>query len=174
MIIQMNQDNMNDYSSSNEHFIVFGRIVPRYENDAWSYTEENFSEQYIKQYDDDEIDMSYVGDENKAVFLCYEKDNCIGRIKLRANWNGFALIEDIAVAKEWRHKGVGTELLKAAFEWAKKKELIGAMLETQDVNVAACRFYAKNRFVIGAVDNRLYSKFSTANEKAIFWYYLFS
>lgn len=24
MIIQMNQDNMNDYSSSNEHFIVFG------------------------------------------------------------------------------------------------------------------------------------------------------
>lgn len=33
MIIQMNQDNMNDYSSSNEHFIVFGRLVPRYEND---------------------------------------------------------------------------------------------------------------------------------------------
>lgn len=47
------------------------------------------------------------------------------------------------------------------------------MLETQDVNVSACRFYAKNSFIIGAVDNMLYSNFPTANEKAIFWYYKF-
>jgi hypothetical protein len=57
--------------------------------------------------------------------------------------------------------------------WAKQNKFIGLMLETQDVNVSACRFYAKNSFIIGAVDNMLYSNFPTANEKAIFWYYKF-
>lgn len=47
------------------------------------------------------------------------------------------------------------------------------MLETQDINVSACHFYAKNRFVIGSVDTMLYSNLSTANEMAIFWYYKF-
>lgn len=42
------------------------------------------------------------------------------------------------------------------------------MLETQDINVSACHFYAKNNFVIGAVDTMLYSNFSTSNENAIF------
>lgn len=55
-------------------------------------------------------------------------------------------------------------------EWAKANNLGGLMLETQDINVSACYFYAKNKFVIGAVDTMLYSKFPTANEVAIFWY----
>ncbi|MCM3248802.1 hypothetical protein D0A23_10435 [Bacillus amyloliquefaciens] len=39
--------------------------------------------------------------------------------------------------------------------------------------VSACHFYAKNNFVIGAVDAMLYSNFSTANEIAVFWYCTF-
>ena len=58
-------------------------------------------------------------------------------------------------------------------EWAKENSLCGLMLETQDINVSACYFYAKNNFVIGAVDTMLYSNFSSANEIAIFWYYKF-
>lgn len=65
---------------------------------------------------------------------------------------------------------MGKILLEKAIEWAKENKLIGLMLETQDVNITACRFYSKNKFVIGAVDNMLYSNFSTANEKAVFWY----
>lgn len=57
-------------------------------------------------YEDDEMDVSYIEDEGKVVFLYYVENNCIGRIKIRSNWNGYALIEDIAVAKDYRKKAL--------------------------------------------------------------------
>jgi streptothricin acetyltransferase len=173
MITIMTQFNMKDYKNPNECFVVSGRIIPTFKNNVWKYTEEIFSEPYFKKYEDDEIEISYIEEEGKVVFLYYLKNNCIGRIKIRSNWNGYALIEDIAVAKDYRKNGVGTALLNKAIEWAKEKHYSGLMLETQDINVSACHFYAKNHFLIGAVDTMLYSNFSTANEIAIFWYLKF-
>lgn len=173
MIIKMKQLNMKDFSKPNESFVVSGRIIPTFKDNVWKYTVEKFSEPYFKKYEDDEIDISYVEEEDKVVFLKYVENNCIGRIKIRSNWNGYALIEDIAVSKEYRKSGVGTALLNKAIEWAKENNFCGLMLETQDINVSACHFYAKNQFVIGGVDTMLYSNFSTANEMAIFWYYKF-
>ncbi|KAF2428551.1 streptothricin N-acetyltransferase SatA [Bacillus subtilis] len=173
MIIKMTKLNMKDFNKPNEPLVVFGRMIPAFENGVWTYTEERFSEPYFKQYEDDEMDVSYIEDEGKVVFLYYVENNCIGRIKIRSNWNGYALIEDIAVAKDYRQKGVGTALLHKAIEWAKENRFCGLMLETQDINVSACRFYAKHHFIIGAVDTMLYSNLPTANEIAIFWYYKF-
>ncbi|QAW06384.1 GNAT family N-acetyltransferase [Bacillus subtilis] len=173
MIKKMAQMNLKDFNKPNEPFVVFGRMIPTFENGVWTYTEERFSKPYFKQYEDDEMDVSYIEDEGKVVFLYYVENNCIGRIKIRSNWNGYALIEDIAVAKDYRQKGVGTALLHKAIEWAKENRFCGLMLETQDINVSACRFYAKHHFIIGAVDTMLYSNLPTANEIAIFWYYKF-
>ncbi|MCQ6562853.1 GNAT family N-acetyltransferase [Paenibacillus mendelii] len=173
MIIKMTHSTMKDYNNPNEGYLVTGRIIPKYENEKWTYTEEIFPEHYFKQYENDEIDISYIDGKGKAIYLFYDDNICIARIKLRSNWNGFALIEDIEVARSHRQKGIGGELLKKAAEWARQNNLIGLTLETQDVNISACRFYAKNNFVIGAVDTMLYSNFSTANEKAIFWYHKF-
>ena len=170
MIVRMTQSNINDYNKANEGFAVYGRIVPKYEDGTWSYTEEIFKEQYNKQYDMENIDKSYIEDKNKVVYFYYDEDNCVGQIRLRTNWNGFGFIDDIAVAKNSREKGIGTVLINKAVDWATQNDLIGLMLETQDVNLSACRFYAKNNFIIGAVDCMLYSKFTTANEKAIYWY----
>ncbi|OCA88426.1 GNAT family N-acetyltransferase [Bacillus sp. FJAT-27225] len=173
MIIEMTQLNMEDFKKPNECFVVSGRIIPTFENYVWKYTEEIFSEPYFKKYEDDEIDISYIEEQGKVVFFYYDENHCIGRIKIRSNWNGYALIEDIAVAKKYRKNGVGTALLNKAIEWAKENNFSGLVLETQDINVSACHFYAKNHFVIGAVDTMLYSNFPTANEIAIFWYYKF-
>ncbi|OBZ18472.1 GNAT family N-acetyltransferase [Bacillus sp. FJAT-27264] len=173
MIRKMTYSNISDYNNSNENFIVSGRVLPKYEHGNWSYTKEIFSETYLKQYENEEIDTSYIEDTGKAVFLYYDDNICVGRIKLYANWNGYALVEDIGVSKAWRHQGIGTKLLEKSKEWAKQNNLLGLMLETQDINVSACDFYARNNFIIGGVDCMLYSNFSTANEKAIFWYYKF-
>ncbi|WP_336786677.1 GNAT family N-acetyltransferase [Paenibacillus sp. MMO-177] len=170
MIKKMTHSNISDYNNSNESFLVTGRIVPKFEKDCWTYTEEIFSEPYMKQYENDDIDDSYIKDSEKAVFFYYADDKCIGRIKLRSNWNGFALVEDIGISGSWRQQGIGTRLLEKAVEWAKQHHQIGLMLETQDINLSACRFYASNHFIIGGLDTMLYSKFSTAHEKAVFWY----
>ncbi|AFC30519.1 YyaR [Paenibacillus mucilaginosus 3016] len=173
MIIKMTHSTLKDFNKHNEGFMVTGRIIPKYEDSIWTYTEEIFEEPYYKQYENDDIDISYIYEREKAVFLYYDDNISIGQIKLRSNWNGFALVEDIAVAKDQRKKGIGTALLKKAEEWARQNNLIGLMLETQDVNISACLFYARNDFKIGGVDSMLYSNFPTANEKAIFWYFQF-
>ncbi len=173
MIIKMTSSNMKDYNKSNHGFIVSGKIIPTYKNKVWTFTEEIGTEPFFKKYEDDEIDLSYINDMEKAVFFYYIESNCVGQIKLCSNWNGYALIEDIAVAKDYRKDGIGTALINKAIEWAKERNYCGLMLETQDINVSACHFYAKNQFVIGAVDTMLYSNFPTANEIAIFWYYRF-
>lgn len=173
MIEKMTYANLSDYNQANEDYLVWGRIIPKYENEKWTYTEEVLSAPYLKRYENDDVDASYIENETKAVFFYYDNQRCIGQIKLLSNWNGYTLIEDIGVSKNARNKGIGTKLLEAAVQWAKQNRHIGLMLETQDVNLAACRFYARNNFVIGGVDTMLYSKFSTAKEKAIFWYYRF-
>ncbi|MCY8404384.1 GNAT family N-acetyltransferase [Bacillus sonorensis] len=73
-----------------------------------------------------------------------------------------------------RGKGIGTALLNRAKEWAINKGTKGFMLETQDVNLLACRFYLKNGFVIGSVDNMIYKHSRRySNEKAVFFYLKF-
>ncbi|EAZ85239.1 GNAT family N-acetyltransferase [Lysinibacillus sp. FSL M8-0216] len=173
MIIKMTPSTMKDFNKSNDGFIVSGKIIPTYKDKVWTFTEEICSVPYFKKYEEDEIDLSYIEDIEKAVFFYYIDNSCVGQIKMCSNWNGYALIEDIAVAKDYRKNGVGTALLNKAIEWAKERNCCGLMLETQDINVSACHFYAKNQFVIGAVDTMLYSNFPTANELAIFWYYKF-
>jgi len=44
MIIKMTHSNSNDFNQANEGFMVSGRIIPKYENDNWTYTEERFTE----------------------------------------------------------------------------------------------------------------------------------
>lgn len=44
------------------------------------------------------------------------------------------------------------------------------MPETQDVNLAACRFYSKSGFKIGAVDTMLYANFDNGMRKPILAY----
>ncbi len=69
MIKKMTHSNLCDFNKSNEGFLVSGRIVPKYENDNWTYTEEVFSKPYFKQYEDEDIDSTYVEDTGKAVFF---------------------------------------------------------------------------------------------------------
>ena len=47
------------------------------------------------------------------------------------------------------------------------------MLETQDNNLIACKFYHNCGFKIGSVDTMLYANFENNFEKAVFWFLWF-
>jgi len=48
----------------------------------------------------------------------------------------------------------------------------GIMLETQNNNVKACRFYESCGFVIGGVDFHVYKGIDPdSREAAVYWYY---
>ncbi len=52
-----------------------------------------------------------------------------------------ASVWDLRVAPSARGRGVGRALWGAALEWARGRGCVETRVETQDVNVAACRFY---------------------------------
>ncbi len=174
MIIEMKTEQLKDISKVNEPFMVVGRILPKYENDIWTFTELLYEEPYEKSYPNDDEDYNeYINNTDKVVYLFYHKDKCVGKVILRKNWNKYAFIESIDVSKHFRGRGIGSELINKSIEWAKKNSLYGLMLETQDNNLLACKFYLKCGFEIGAIDTMLYANFDNNDEKAIFWYLRF-
>lgn len=165
-----------DVNSANEPFPVIGRIIPELRDGIWSWREELFSEPWEKLYPADDCDYSkYIDNPDKIVYLAYENDRCIGQIILRRDWNRYAFIEDICVARACRGQGVGAALIRRATEWARDSGLNGLALETQDNNILACRFYAKCGFSIGGVNTMFYQNFDKpyCDETAIFWYMKF-
>ncbi len=58
-----------------------------------------------------------------------------------------------------------------AIDWAKKNNMVGIMLETQDNNVDACLFYQKCGFKLGGFDKYLYNGLGNPNKEiALYWY----
>lgn len=50
---------------------------------------------------------------------------------------------------------MGKMLMDVAVLWGKENGLYGVLLETQDVNLLACRFYLTYGFKLGGVDNKV-------------------
>ncbi|MGO1068688.1 GNAT family N-acetyltransferase [Lysobacter sp. CA199] len=129
---------------------------------------------YQKRYDqgtDAEELREYLGDEDCAAFVAIDSGAVIGRLLLSKSWNGYALIDDIAVDVGARRGGAGSALIDRALAWARERGLPGVMLETQDNNVAACRFYERKGFVLGGFDRFHYANDpAVAHETALFWY----
>ena len=67
-----------------------------------------------------------------------------------------AVLWDIRVSPEERGSGLGSALFQAAAGWAVARGCAWLKVETQNVNVAACRFYQKMGCTLGAIDRFAY------------------
>ncbi len=61
-----------------------------------------------------------------------------------------AVLWDVRVAPEARGRGVGEALFRAAEAWARARGCVELKVETQNVNVPACRFYARQGCTLAA------------------------
>lgn len=79
-----------------------------------------------------------------------------------------AVLWDLRVAVGMRGKGVGAALFRKAERWAGARRARYLKVETQNVNVPACRFYASRGCELGAVHRFAYPAFPA--EVQLFWY----
>src|SRR5262249_41079941 len=82
--------------------------------------------------------------------------------------NDLAVLWDIRVSPEARGQGIGAALFRAAEAWAKVKGCRQLKIETQNINVPACRFYARQGCVLKAINRRAYVKLP--DEVQMLWY----
>lgn len=82
-----------------------------------------------------------------------------------------AVLWDIRVHPEYRRQGIGTRLFDYAADWARRKGFGQLGVETQSVNIPACRFYARQGCVLGAVHRFGYAGCpDVADEAMLLWY----
>ena len=75
---------------------------------------------------------------------------------------------DIRVAPEYRGKGVGHLLFSHAAEWSRRKRCSLLKVETQNINVPACRFYAGHGCELRGISRYAYG--SELDEIQLLWY----
>ena len=70
--------------------------------------------------------------------------------------NDIAALWDLRVAPHCRGEGIGTCLVEASLSWARRKNCRMMKVETQNINVPACRLYAKMGFTLGTINRYAY------------------
>jgi GNAT superfamily N-acetyltransferase len=79
-----------------------------------------------------------------------------------------AVLWDIRVSPEARGRGVGFGLFRAVEAWAAARGCKLLKVETQNINVPACRFYARQGCVLGAINRFAYRELP--EEVQLLWY----
>ena len=79
-----------------------------------------------------------------------------------------AVLWDLRVAPAARGHGTGAALFRAAEEWAAAQGARRLKVETQNVNLAACRFYARQGCTLGAIRRFAYP--DLPDEAQLLWY----
>jgi len=102
---------------------------------------------------------------NWGFFSAFSGAQCVGRaavardtstLEMLEGRSDLALLWDIRVAPLVRRRGVGSALFDAVVTWARSRSCLQLKVETQNTNVAACRFYAQQGCVLGTVQKGAY------------------
>jgi GNAT superfamily N-acetyltransferase len=87
-------------------------------------------------------------------------------LALHEGRNDLAVLPDIRVAPTRRGRGLGSQLFSAA--WARDQGCRQLKIETQNINVQACRFYARQGCELRAIHQHAY--IDLPDEVQLFWY----
>ena len=89
-------------------------------------------------------------------------------LNLLAERDDLAVLWDLRVRPDCRGRGVGHRLFAHALAWARARRCREIMVETQNINVPACRFYARQGCELGAINRNAYE--DAPDEIQLLWY----
>ena len=160
-----------DLHQIDEEFDIDSKLILQLDNNKLTYTTISIPHRK-KRYAPDDFDYStYPDNPEKTAFLAYVGGQVAGQLILHKHWSRFAWVEGIGIDRRFRRMGIGRALMSRGLQWAKDNNLPGIMLETQDTNVGACRFYESCGFKLKGFDTGLYgASVSYSDEIALFWY----
>ena len=69
------------------------------------------------------------------------------------------VIWDLRIQPEYRGNGIGRRLFEAAVQWARDRQCRVLKVETQDINVPACRFYESQMCHLQTINRHTYEAF---------------
>ena len=144
------------------------KVVPSYSKDYDAY-EDGGPEAWLK------FDLR-----NWGIFLAREGARHVGGAVAAFDTPGLDMLDgrsdlaalwDIRVHPDFRGRGIGTELFHRAAKWCRVRKCGQFKAETQNVNVPACRFYAKQGCHLGEINRYGYTGHpKVGHEVMLIWY----
>lgn len=133
---------------------------------------ENPVEWFEKDYDDSEPDRptslpDRLGPDRLVVFVAVLDEELVGGAILYLPADDQAMLVDLRVESWCREEGYGTLLVQAVLAEAAARGIPTVEVETQDTNVAACRFYSKLGATLIWIEPNGYPGFS--DEAKLIW-----
>lgn len=104
---------------------------------------------------------------NWGLLGAYDDDQRIGgavvafdtpNLHLLRDRRDVAVLWDLRVDPDTRRRGVGADLFRVAETWARDRGCAAIEVETQSVNVGACRFYARMGCTLTAIGRHAYAE----------------
>lgn len=114
-------------------------------------------------------------------YMAFDGETPIGALTLAGPTEGMNMLSgredacvlwDIRVADGWKHQGVGQRLFDMAAAHAREAGYRQMIIECQNNNVPACRFYRKQGAVLGKVDMYAYYAEPDIRDEVQFVWYL--
>lgn len=139
---------------------------------------------YRKDYDEIETPLSWPGEfdiSRWGLFLAVDDGGqALGGAAVAWNTDGVNMLEgradqsalwDIRIHPEARGQGLGKKLFAHAADWSRQHGCARMKIETQNINVPACRFYAAQGCQLGDIRRFAYlHQPSVAHEVQLNWY----
>lgn len=131
-------------------------------------------EPYTKDYDLSEEDCPDAWPKRFNVgewglFAAIENATYVGGAAVMNLNKDRAVLHDLRVQPGQRGKGIGSRLVKQVIRWSKTRNCKSLLVETQNVNVPACEFYADKGFTLETIDIQGYENTSVAHEVKLLW-----
>ena len=113
--------------------------------------------------------------------LAVESENDVGGAAVAVATQGMDMLEgrsdlavlwDVRIRPDVRRSGIGSALFDHAVSWARGQGLRQLKIETQNVNVTACRFYTSQGCELGLIHRLGYvGRPHVAHEAMLIWYH---
>ena len=135
---------------------------------------------YWKDYDSKDDNPSLIADEfnlkNWCVISAFDGDTRAGGAIIAYNTEDVNMLEgrddlavvwDIRINEDYRGIGIGSRIFERCLEWSKDKNCSRVKIETQNNNVKACKFYAKQGAKLSNINKYYYKDYP--DEVQLIW-----
>lgn len=185
-ILEITPERMTDYESVSIAFEVCEILIvstPANGLGGIQLSPQSVAKPYVKDYDalgPPRLWLAEFNTSNWGFFLAVEDDAPLGAAAVAWNTNGVNMLEgrhdmsvlwDIRVSPAQRRQGIGKALFAYAADWSRQRGCRMMKIETQNINIEACRFYVSQGCVLGDIRRYAYRDVpAAAGEVQLNWY----
>lgn len=183
-IVEIGPDRLSEYASISMTVLISSVLVLDLQNGGLDGVRlhEEVVVPYVKDYDQDGGSPATWPQQffidNWGLFLAMRNEQPVGAAAVAWNTNGVNMLEgrrelavlwDIRVDPRHRREGIGAALFQHAVAWARARGCTRLKIETQNINVAACRFYRRMGCQLGTIHRHAYAP-PLDHEVQLNWY----